>query len=131
MMLRGSHCLTDRGDVVHNSGAGIDLQGENRLDSAAVVLAQAALDLSRAHGMPPVAFEKLDLQAEPRGGITPIDGKLAALQRQDLVAPRQDIAQRRFPRAVPVGDVDVTVPLSREQPAEVAQQTVGQRDQRF
>ena len=50
-MLRSFHSLTDRRDVVHNSGASVDLQGEYRLDCAGPVLAQAALDLGRAHGM--------------------------------------------------------------------------------
>ena len=130
-MLRSFYSLTDRCDVVHHSGTGVDLQRKNRLDCAGPVLAQAALDLGRAHRTVPVALENLDLEAESGGGFAPIQPKLTTLQNKDFVAPGQDIAQRRFPRAVPVGDVNVTAPLSREQPAEVAQQTVRQRDQRL
>jgi hypothetical protein len=58
-VLRSSHGPAYRRNVVHNSGAGVDLHDENRLDAASVAV-QAALDLGLARGMAPVAFKNLN-----------------------------------------------------------------------
>jgi len=52
--------------------------------------------------MPPIALEDFDLDAQPRRGIAPRHAKLTAFQDQNLVATRQHIGQRRFPRAMAV-----------------------------
>ncbi len=70
--------------------------------------------------MATVAFEHLDINAEPGGGVAPIESELAALQDEDFVAARQHVGECGFPRAVTVGDIDVRAPFGTEQTAEVA-----------
>ena len=123
--------FADRGDIVGDASRGLDLHGEDRLDRAALIGAQAGFDIRRPHGAPPIALEDFDLDAEPRRGIAPSDAELAAFQDQNLVAARQHIGQRRFPRAMAVGDIDVGTGRGSEHFAEIAQQAIRQRDQRL
>ena len=121
----------DRRDIVGDAGRGLDLHCEDRLDRAALVGAQASFDIGRPHGAPPIALENFDLDAEPRRGVAPSHGELAAFQDQNLVAARQHIGQRRFPRAMAVGNIDVRTGRGREHFAEIAKEPIGQRDQRL
>jgi len=62
--------------------------------------------------------------------IAPVDGKAAAFQHQDLVTLGQHVGEGGFPGAMAVGDVDVGVTRGVEHAGDVAQQAVGQRQQR-
>jgi len=121
----------DRRDIVGDAGRGLDLHGEDRLDRAAVVGAQAGFDIGWPHRAPPIAGENFDLDAESRRSIAPSDAELAAFQDQNLVAARQHIGQRRFPGAMAVGDINVGTGCGSENFAEIAQHAIGQRDQRL
>ena len=118
--------LADGFDVVDHARGGIDLDAKDRLDGVILVLPQPGFDLGRPHRAAPVALQHFDLDAHRGGGIAPADREPAALQHQHLVAARQHVAERRFPGAMAVGDVDVGLSRGGEQPAEIAQQAVGQ-----
>ena len=107
--------LADGLDVVDDAGGGIDLRGKDRLYFMVLVLPQAGFDLGRPNCAAPVALQHLDVGAHGGGGVAPADGKPAAFQHQNLVAARQYVADRAFPRAVAVGDVDVGVALGGKQ----------------
>ena len=92
--------------------------------------AEPRCHLLRPHGAAHVALQHLDLGAQARGIIAPADGEPAALQHQHLVAARQHVGQCGFPGAVAVGDVDVGATLGLEHKSDIAQQAVGQRQQR-
>ena len=128
-MVGGFDGFADRRDIVGDAGRGLDLHGEDGLDP--LIGAQAGFDIRRPHGVPPIALEDFDLDAEPRRGIAPSNAELAAFQDQNLVAPRQHIGQRRFPRAMAVGDIDVGTVRGAKHFAEIAQQAIGQRNQRL
>ena len=96
---------------------------------ARLVLAQARLDLGRTYRAAPIPLEHLDVDAKPSGSIAPAHREPAAFQHQDLVPLREHVGQRRFPRAMPIGDVDVRASLGSEQPAEIAQQAIGELHQ--
>lgn len=118
--------LADRLDIVLHAGGGIDLDDHDGLDRVLLVAAQPLLDLVRPHRAAPVALEHLDLGAHQRSRMAPADREPPALQHQHLVAARQHVAQRRFPGAVTVGDVDVGFALGRKQVRDVAEQALGQ-----
>jgi hypothetical protein len=71
--------FADGGDVVDDTGAGVDLDGEHSLESAALVGAQPRFDLLSPHRVAPVASDDIDLGAESPRGVAPVHGKLAAL----------------------------------------------------
>ncbi len=120
--------LADGFDVVDGARGGIDLHRQDRLDFVILVLPQACFDLSRPYRAAPVALQHFDVGAHGGGGVAPADGKPAAFQHQNLVAARQHVAERSFPCAVAIGDVDVGAALGGKQPGEIAQQAVGHID---
>ena len=118
--------LADRLDVVIGARGGIDLHGDDRLDAVILVLPQPRLDLGGTDRAAPVALQHLDLGAHRGGRVAPADRKTSAFQHQHLVAARQHVGERRFPRAMAVGDVDVGLALGGEQFGEIGEQAVGQ-----
>ncbi len=127
-MARRLDRLADRLDVVIGAGGGVDLHREDRLDLVLLVLTQPRFDLGGADGAAPVALQHFDLGAHGGGRVAPADREPAAFQHQHLVAARQHVGKRGFPRAVAVGDVDVGLTAGGEQFRQVAQQAVGQID---
>ena len=125
-MAAGADRLADRLDVVDGARGGVDLRHHDRLDAVIPVLAQPGFDLGRPHRAAPVAVQHLDIGAHRGGSVAPVDGKAPALQHQHLVAARQHIADGGFPGAMTIGDVDVAMAGGGKQPAEIAQQAVGQ-----
>ena len=66
----------------------------------------------------------------PCGRAPPGGGEQAALEHEDRVAAREQIAERRLPGAVAVGDVDVGLPARAEQLLQVGQAAGGDVEQR-
>jgi hypothetical protein len=122
--------LADRGDVVDDARGRVDVGDEYGLDRAGLVRPQTLLELGRPHRAAPISGQHLHLDAELCGSFAPAERKPAAFEHQHLVPARQHVGQRGFPCAVPVGDVDVTAPGGGKQPAQVAQEAVGDRQQR-
>ena len=71
---------SNRGNIVDNARAGIDVGRQDGPDCAGSVLTQASSNLFRPDGAPPVSVEDFDLDAKPGRGLAPIKGKSAALQ---------------------------------------------------
>ena len=134
VVARGADRLADRGDVVHHARGGVDLHHQHGLDGATAgglaIGPEARLDLGRADGAAHVALQHLDFDAHATGVLAPAHREAAALQRQDPVAAGQHVGERRLPRAVPIGAVDVSMPSCVEHARHVAHQPFGQRQQR-
>jgi hypothetical protein len=77
-----------------------------------------------------VALQHLDLDAHAARGFAPDDREAAAFEYQDLVAPAEHVGERGFPGAVAVGDVNVGAAGRLEHARDVAQQALGQVEQR-
>ncbi|MGY3077534.1 hypothetical protein ACVWZZ_003905 [Bradyrhizobium sp. LM6.10] len=91
------------------------MDDDDGLDRMLLVAAQALLDLVRPYRAAPVALEHLGLGAHQGSRMAPADREPPALQHQHFFAARQHVAQRRFPGAVTIGDVDVGLALGRKQ----------------
>ncbi len=106
------------------------MRHQDRLDLPGFVLFQPRFDFGRTHRPVPLSFEGFHLGPEERCGIAPAHRKPPALQHQNFVPLGEDIGERRLPGAVAIGNVDVRASLGSEQPADVGQQAVGERQKR-
>jgi hypothetical protein len=102
----------------------------DRFDRPALVRLQPRLDISRPHGAAQVALQDFDVNAHATRAIAPDDREAAAFEYQDLVAPGEHVRECGFPGTVAVRNVDVGAARGVEDAGDVAQQAVGQGEQR-
>ena len=79
-----------RGFVVHHG---------HRFDDAGPIFGELRQDHLGVDATTPIAGNEIHLETQPHRHVPPQRGEVAGLEHQDLVAWRQRIHQRRFPRA--------------------------------
>jgi hypothetical protein len=118
----------DRRDVVDHPGRGVDLDDEDGLDLARGIGGQTLRERGGIDGAPRVALQDLDLDAHHPRHVTPPEREQAALEHQHGLAPRQHVGERGLPAPVAVGGVDVGAPRRPEDPRQILEKAVRDRD---
>ena len=89
------------GDRVDDAGRGLAMHQQHRLDAVLAVLAQPRFELVGVGRMAPILRQGLDIETERLAAHPPVQREEPALDDQDSVARREQIDQRRLPRAMP------------------------------
>ena len=125
-MARAIEGRADLGDATGHSGRGLVVDHRYCADAVLLVGGEARLDRGRVGAVAPVAGDELDGEAEPLGHLPPQRGEVAGLAHQDLVARRQRVHQRRFPRAGSGRGIDDHRALGVEDALQARQDLLGQ-----
>ena len=115
----------DGRDVVDDARGGVNLDHQDGLDAMLAIGAKPLLEGCRIDRPARIAGEHLDRDAEHARQIRPGGGEQPALQRQHLIAARQDIGQRRLPGPMAIGDVDVNASRGAEHHLEIGEAGLG------
>ena len=91
--------LAQTGDVAGDPRRGLVVAGEDAPDFAPGVRAQGLLDAFERHSLAPSDLQHLDIEAEPLGHVDPQVGEVTEAGREQPVAGREGVGQRRFPGA--------------------------------
>ena len=89
------------GERDEHPGRGLVVHHAHRLDHMPGVRGQRGLHAGDINAMAPVGGNRPDLDLQRAGHLRPFVGEITGLQQQDRVARRQQVGQRRLPRAVP------------------------------
>ena len=119
----------NRGNVARYRGRGVGLHREHRLDAMPAIDAQPLLDPIEVERASPVAVRLLDHGTEIRCELAPGPGEHAGGRSEDEVALADQVRQRRFPCAVPVGSVDEYPAVGSEHLCEVVEARIGDVDE--
>ena len=98
-MAGGVERTAHRADAARHPGGCLVVHDSDRLDRVVAVLCKPRLDARRVRAGAPVAFEDLDLQAEPARHRRPERRKVPGLAHQHRIAGRERVDERRLPRA--------------------------------
>ena len=105
-----AHIIDARG----GAGRGFIMNDAHGLDLVSLVGVKRFADLVGQCTAPPVGFDEDRFKPEPAGQLAPQRSKVAGLAHQDLVAGRQRVDQRCFPRAGAGSRIDDDVALGLE-----------------
>src|SRR5580704_14598111 len=91
------HRRPDQRDLARAPGGRLVLDDGDRLDLVPWVRGQLLADLAGLDALAPVTGNKLDIQAELPGHMSPQGGEMPGFEGQHAVARRQRVDQRGLP----------------------------------
>ena len=90
--------LADLANPRGDAGRGLVVHDEHGLDRVTSILGQFGFDADGFDAVPPIGGDHIDVETQTTRDVGPEPPELANLERQDAIAGRQRVDQRRFPR---------------------------------